>query len=176
MNSHYREFWIRDWQPGDRTVAAELIRSVLSEYGLECEPDGADRDVLSVEESYWNKGGEFWVVERQQRLVGTAAYYPVAKGTNAVEIRKMYLLPEARGQGLGRYLLQNLEEAIAKRGYQQIWLETASVLFEAVKLYESSGYQPATGVETKRCDRLYTKLLERSSNLEQQLLEKSEGV
>ncbi|NJL37423.1 MAG: GNAT family N-acetyltransferase [Leptolyngbyaceae cyanobacterium RM2_2_4] len=159
MNSHFREFWIRDWQPGDRTIAANLIRSVLSEYRLEYEPDGADRDVLTVEESYWAKGGEFWVVEQQQRLVGTAAYYPVARGTNAVEIRKMYLLPEARRQGLGRFLLQNLESAIAQQGYQQIWLETSSVLFEAVRLYESSGYQPATGVETQRCDRLYTKPL-----------------
>lgn len=176
MNSYYREFWIRDWQPGDRTAAADLIRSVLGEYQLECEPEGADRDVLSVEESYWAKGGEFWVVEQQQRLVGTAAYYPVARGTDAVEIRKMYLLPEVRGQGLGRYLLQNLEEAIARRGHQQIWLETASVLFEAVKLYESSGYQPATGVETKRCDRLYTKLLLESSRLEERRIKKSESV
>jgi putative acetyltransferase len=68
VNSHYREFWIRDWQPGDRTIAADLIRSVLGEYGLECEPNGADQDVLRVEESYWAKGGEFWVVEQQQRL------------------------------------------------------------------------------------------------------------
>jgi putative acetyltransferase len=165
VNSHFREFWIRDWQPSDRTVAANLIRSVLHEYRLECEPDGADRDVLTVEESYWAKGGEFWVVEQQQRLVGTAAYYPVARGTNAVEIRKMYLLPEVRRQGLGRFLLQNLESAIAQQGYQQIWLETASVLFEAVRLYESSGYQPATGVETQRCDRLYTKLLVSASSL-----------
>jgi putative acetyltransferase len=31
------------------------------------------------------------------------------------------------------------------------------VLAEAVKLYESNGYQPATGVETTRCDRVYKK-------------------
>jgi len=37
--------------------------------------------------------------------------------------------------------------------------ETASVLIEAVKLYESSGYQAATGVETARCDRVYVKFL-----------------
>jgi putative acetyltransferase len=159
VNSYYREFWIRDWQVGDRAPAAALINSVLSEYRLIGEPEGADQDVLTVEATYWARGGEFWVVEQQQRIVGTAAYYPVARGENAVEIRKMYLLPEARGQGLGRYLLQSLEQAIAKRGFQQIWLETASVLFEAVRLYESSGYQPSTGVETKRCDRIYTKLL-----------------
>ncbi|MEO8893264.1 MAG: GNAT family N-acetyltransferase, partial [Coleofasciculaceae cyanobacterium] len=77
----------------------------------------------------------------------------------AVEIRKMYILPTARGKGLGRYLLQELEKASALRGFQTIWIETASVLKEAVKLYESSGYQAATGVETDRCDRVYVKYL-----------------
>nr|WP_069965367.1 MULTISPECIES: GNAT family N-acetyltransferase [unclassified Desertifilum]OEJ77127.1 GNAT family N-acetyltransferase [Desertifilum tharense IPPAS B-1220] len=152
---------------GDRDAAAEVISSVLAEYGLAWDPTGADRDVLEVEAAYWEKGGEFWVVECQGKLVGTAAYYPVERGEGAVEVRKMYLLPEARGQGLGRFLLQALEKAIreaipsgsASRQFQQIYVETASVLKEAVQLYERSGYQPTTGVETSRCDRIYIKVL-----------------
>ncbi|HBB31646.1 MAG TPA: GNAT family N-acetyltransferase [Cyanobacteria bacterium UBA8803] len=159
MKALYRDFLIRDWEPSDRTLSVKVIRSVLAEYGLACEPEGADRDVFEVETFYQATGGEFWVVERQDLLVGTAAYYPVERGQLAVEIRKMYLVPAARGQGLGRYLLQQLEYAIAVRGFQQIWIETASVLQEAVKLYESSGYQLTVGVETKRCDRVYTKLV-----------------
>jgi putative acetyltransferase len=62
-----------------------------------------------------------------------------------------------RGKGLGRYLLQQLEQAIANQGFQTIWIETDSVLKEAVKLYESRGYQPTAGVETQRCDRVYVK-------------------
>ncbi|MEA5472566.1 GNAT family N-acetyltransferase, partial [Spirulina sp. 06S082] len=81
----------------------------------------------------------------------------IEKGNKAVELRKMYLLPEVRGQGLGHFLLQQLEMAIAARGFQEIWLETATILKEAVKLYESYGYQISTGVETQRCDRLYIK-------------------
>ena len=154
MKTTYRNFLIRDWQPHDRTLAAELIQSVLTEYGLTAEPAAADRDVFQVEDAYWRTGGEFWVVERQGRLVGTAAFYPVARGQQAVEIRKMYLLPEGRGQGLGTFLLQTLEQVISDRGFQQIWVETASRLKEAIKLYESSGYQITTGVETARCDRI----------------------
>ena len=59
----------------------------------------------------------------------------------------MYLLPQVRGQGLGRYLLACLETEIQRRGFHHIWIETASVLKEACRLYESSGYLPATGVE-----------------------------
>jgi putative acetyltransferase len=159
MKLLYQKFIIRDWRKSDRISAAAVISSVLSEYSLTWEAEGADRDVLQVEEFYINAGGEFWVIEHQNQIVGTGAYYPIKRGKKAVEIRKMYLLPKVRGLGLGKYLLQQLELTIAKRGFKQIWIETASVLKEAVKLYESSDYIPATGVETKRCDRVYVKFL-----------------
>jgi putative acetyltransferase len=154
---NYRNYIIRPWQVQDRQVAAEVIRSCLAEYGLGWEADGADRDVLEVETAYLDRGGEFWVVEIHGQIVGTSAYYPIERGEQAVEIRKMYLLTIARGQGLGRHLLGELERSIAARGYREIWIETASVLKAAVQLYESNGYQPATGVETIRCDRVYVK-------------------
>lgn len=164
MDRVYDKFWIRDWHPGDRAPAAAVIRQVLQEYGLPWQPKTADRDVVEVETSYHATGGEFWVVEIGTKIVGTAAYYPIARGKGAVEIRKMYLLPEVRGRGLGKYLLGELERAIALHDYEEIWLETASVLVEAVKLYESSGYRPATGIETERCDLVYVKNLSQGNN------------
>ncbi|AFY82934.1 GNAT family N-acetyltransferase [Oscillatoria acuminata] len=159
MNKSYKHYQIRSWQPGDRTDAAAVIQSVLAEYGLNWDPLEADRDVLEVETAYHNTGGEFWIIAQADKIVGTAGYYPVPRGNNAVEIRKMYLLPEVRGQGLGKFILKQLEDAIAKRHFSEIWIETASVLTEAVQLYERNGYQPATGVETARCDRIYVKHL-----------------
>jgi putative acetyltransferase len=157
MERFYRDFWIRDWQDKDRQAAAGVIQEVLQEYGLPWQPETADRDVIDIETAYLKTGGEFWVVEHDTKIVGTAAYYPIDRGENAVEIRKMYLLPEFRGKGLGNYLLRELEIAIANRDYREIWIETASVLAEAVKLYFKNDYQPATGVETARCDLVYVK-------------------
>jgi putative acetyltransferase len=159
MQENFQNFIIRDWQTKDREAAAGVIRTVLEEYGLPWQPELADRDVMEVEEAYLNVGGEFWVVELDTVVVGTAAYQPIARGRKAVEIRKMYLLPEVRNRGLGRYLLQELEKAIAIKDYQEIWLETVTILKEAVKLYERNGYEPATGVETARCDLVYLKRL-----------------
>jgi putative acetyltransferase len=168
MFQRYQDYIIRSWQPDDRQAAAAVVSTALSEYGLGWEPDGADRDVLAVEEYYLTRGGEFWVIEQHGEIVGTSAYYPCLEvagtpsdqGTQAVEIRKMYLHPQVRGQGLGRHLLAELERSILAHGYSEIWIETASVLTAAVKLYEANGYQPATGVETPRCDRVYVKLIE----------------
>ena len=159
MNEKYQDFIIRDWQKSDRDAAAGVIRQVLEEYGLPWQPELADRDVIEVESAYLEVGGEFWVVEHDDVIVGTAAYQPIARGQNAVEIRKMYLLPEVRGQGLGIYLLEQLEQAIAIKQYQEIWIETVTILKEAVRLYERNGYQPASGVETARCDLVYLKRL-----------------
>jgi putative acetyltransferase len=155
----YQDFIIRNWQESDRILASQVISSVLSEYGLSWQPEAADKDVLQIEVYYLATGGEFWVIEQQNQIVGTAAYYPINRGEKAVEIRKMYLLPKVRGLGLGKYLLQQLETVISSRRFEQIWIETASILTEAVKLYESHGYLPTTGVETSRCDLVYVKYL-----------------
>jgi putative acetyltransferase len=157
--STYKGYCIRPWEPRDRQPAATIIGTVLAEYGLTWEPQGADQDVLAVEDCYWQRGGEFWVVEQQDILVGTGAFYPIPRGIQAAEIRKMYLLPQVRGQGLGYFLLRQLEQTILAQGYRQSWLETASILKEAVQLYERNGYTLAPGVETARCDRLYVKQL-----------------
>ena len=160
MESNYHDFVIRDWRKQDRDAAAGVIQTVLQEYGLPWQPESADRDAIEVESAYLATEGEFWVVEHNSFIVGTAAYQPIARGNQAVEIRKMYLMPCARGLGLGRHLLRKLEKAIAIKDYQEIWVETASILKEAVKLYELNGYKPADGVETERCDLVYLKKLQ----------------
>jgi putative acetyltransferase len=159
VKQFYKEFLIRNWQKSDRDWAAEVIHRVLLEYGLPWQPELADRDVIEVETFYLDRGGEFWVVELEGKIVGTAAYYPLKQEPLGAEIRKMYLLAEVRGKGLGQYLLEQLEKAIADRGFTTIYIETASVLKEAVSLYEKNDYQPMTEVTTARCDRAYFKKL-----------------
>jgi putative acetyltransferase len=159
MHYKYQDFLLRPWQTVDRQPVADLISGVLAEYGLGWEPAGADRDVLEIEKFYLESGGAFWSAEQAGQIVGSGGYYPISRGPRAVEIRKMYLHPKVRGRGLGRFLLGQLEADIRQRGFQEIWIETATVLKEAVILYENHGYQPSSGVETLRCDRVYVKHL-----------------
>ena len=159
MKQYYQEFLIRHWQESDRSLAAGVIRQVLLEYGLPWQPEEADWDVIEVKKAYLDSGGEFWVVEDRGKIVGTAAYYPTQHDRQGVEIRKMYLLPQVRGRGLGKYLLQQLEIAIALKNFTTVYIETASVLKEAVILYEKNHYQPMMDVTTARCDRAYYKKL-----------------
>ena len=158
----FKDFLIREWVAGDRTPAANVIKTVLAEYGLSWEVSCggcSDQDAVEVEKYYLQAGGKFWVIERAGKIVGTGGYFPIDRGQNAVEIRKMYLLPEARGYGLGRFLLSQLEQAAVQKGFKEVWVETATALKEAVSLYEKNGYEAESGVETERCDRAYRKQL-----------------
>lgn len=102
----HRGYSARHWKASDRETAAGVVKHCLEAYGLEFEPEGVDLDAVEVEARY--KRGEFWVVieEGTNELIGTGAYYEIEEGSRCVEIRKMYLLPSARGKQLGRALLQ----------------------------------------------------------------------
>ena len=58
------------------------------------------------------------------------------------ELKRMYVLPGARGRGLGRRLLVELEAEASRLGYRGIVLETGEAQQEALGLYVSAGYEP----------------------------------
>jgi len=57
------------------------------------------------------------------------------------ELKRMYVLPELRGRGLGRRVLVELEEAARRLGYAGVVLETGDRQPEALGLYGASGYE-----------------------------------
>lgn len=57
------------------------------------------------------------------------------------EIKRMWVSPSARGLGVGRRLLQELERHAAERGVIRLTLETNRSLAEAISLYRSAGYE-----------------------------------
>jgi len=58
------------------------------------------------------------------------------------ELKRMYVVPESRGLGLGRRLLEALEEHATRFGYRALVLETGDRQPEALGLYRSAGYEP----------------------------------
>jgi GNAT superfamily N-acetyltransferase len=58
------------------------------------------------------------------------------------ELKRMYVLPDARGRGLGRRVLEELEAAARRFGYTGVVLETGDQSAAALGLYRSSGYEP----------------------------------
>lgn len=61
---------------------------------------------------------------------------------DACEIKRMYVIPEARGRGLARVLLASLEDRARELGYRIARLDTGPKQQHAVRIYESAGYVP----------------------------------
>ena len=57
------------------------------------------------------------------------------------ELKRMWVAPEARGLGVGRRLLRQLETRAGEAGATVIRLETNGTLAEAIALYRQSGYE-----------------------------------
>ncbi|WP_309075007.1 GNAT family N-acetyltransferase [Streptomyces sp. NWU339] len=62
--------------------------------------------------------------------------------TSAAEIKRMYVVPPARGQGLGRRILAALEQDVLGRGPIEVLLETGIRNVAALGLYTACGYEP----------------------------------
>ena len=132
-----------------------LVFGILREYSLEPDLDGTDRDIADIEAHYIDRGGIFEIIEdKQGNLLGTCGLYPMSDDT--VELRKMYFAKELRGRGIGKQTLERMIETARAKGFKTIYLETATVLKEAIHLYEKFGFQPSDEKHTPRCDAAYS--------------------
>jgi len=150
MNDH-----LRPATNADSAEIQRLVFGVLSEYGLKPDPDGTDADLGDIEANYQASGGCFDVlVDEAGQIVGSVGLFPVSPGV--CELRKMYLARTARGQGQGRRLLEHALAQARKLGFVRVELETATVLKEAIALYERTGFRRCAPAHlAPRCDSAY---------------------
>jgi ribosomal protein S18 acetylase RimI-like enzyme len=82
--------------------------------------------------------GLFLVATMRGEPIGSGAlkFHPDAPA----ELKRMWVAESARGLGLGRRLLNELELHAAKHGARTVRLETNKTLVEAISLYRSAGY------------------------------------
>ncbi len=89
--------------------------------------------------------GIFLVVTLDEEPVGCGA---LKFGTEkfltgqTAELKRMWVSPKVRGRGIGRRLLEELENRAAEVGSHAIRLDTNHTLTEAIALYRSTGYRP----------------------------------
>ena len=130
--------------PSTDPVSVQLVQDMLREMDERFGPD--------------DDGGEAWLNETAPEYVSPphgvflVAYLddgtPVACGAvkryrdDTAEIKRMFTAPAGRGRGIARALLARLEDEARRIGYTKARLETGEELHEAIKLYESVGYEP----------------------------------
>ncbi len=133
---------VRPVQAGDDRALSDIIRRVLAEFGAN-RPGFAwqDPELDAMSRAYAGDDRLYVVAERDGELLGGAGIGPLAGEEGTCELQKMYLLPSARGQGVGRALMVRLLQAARRRGYRRVYLETLTGMDAAQKLYLGFGFE-----------------------------------
>jgi GNAT superfamily N-acetyltransferase len=112
-----------DEEPG-RTLLEEFTREVETRYP----GSNLDRGPSATPAELAPPGGCFLVAYSGAKPVGCGA------------VKRVYVRPAARGQGISRRLLARLEDAAREAGYTRVRLDTGERQPEAQALFRSSGY------------------------------------
>ena len=135
---------IRTIEPADNAAIAAIIRKTLKEFGAN-HPNTVyyDDSTDHLFELFQSTPQScYFVAEKNGNLVGGAGIFPtegLPDGT--CELVKMYLLPQARGLGLGRNMIHRCLEMAKTTGFTQVYLETMPELKKAVSVYEKFGFE-----------------------------------
>jgi putative acetyltransferase len=161
---HSLPITIRAATPEDVPAIRAVLHLVREEFQVLCEIGSNDMELDDLESNYFARGGYFEVLEdASHRIVGCAGLYPLSE--QRAELGKMYLLPQARGRGLGRQLLENMLDAARRGGFREVWIETNSNLSDAIRLYQGYGFEPValeSGVSA--CDAAYLLRLDKTTS------------
>jgi putative acetyltransferase len=159
-------YQLRTLTQHDNPGMAAIVRQVLTEFG--CTADGFaihDPELDDLFEAYQHHArSAYFVVEVDEQLVGGGGIAPL-RGTyqNICELQKFYVLPEHRGRGYGRALLEACLAFAREQQFQRCYIETAQQMNTAEALYRKAGFEPIemplgnTGHHA--CDRWYVRIL-----------------
>lgn len=138
---------IRTIQPSDNADLSKIIKDTLAEFGAN-HPGTVYYDATTdaLYELFQKEGAAYFVAELNGEIVGGGGIYPTdGLPADTCELVKMYLLPQARGTGLGRTLIEKSIAFAKEAGYKQIYLETMPELKQALNIYAKFGFDYLKG-------------------------------
>jgi putative acetyltransferase len=120
---------VRPARTVDSAAAATVVKAVYEEYGFTWDELGYHRDLQDVESAY----AAFFVAELEARIVGTAGL------SEQGSLERFYVLPEARGAGVGSALLLAVADEARRRGHSQLEIWSDKRFADAHRLYQRHG-------------------------------------
>jgi putative acetyltransferase len=124
-------------EPLESPLARQLIAELNAELSRDYPP--AQRFHSLAAEEVAEGTGAFLVVWLDGAPAGCGAVRMLS--ADVAELKRMYVVPGARGRGLSKAILSTLEDRAAALGATRVVLETGDKAFAALHLYESAGYK-----------------------------------
>ncbi len=120
----------------------EEVRNIFIEYSDFLQIDlcfqDFEKELQTLHQVYFPPKGCIILAKQNFKIVGCVALKPLDEGV--CEMKRLYVRPEARGEGCGRKLVEELISFARKSAYIKMKLDTVSKLKEAIALYRSFGF------------------------------------
>lgn len=128
-----------DAEPFDSDDARRLVTALDEHLASRYSPD--QRFGPNLKPEHLASGlGTFVIARVGGRAIGCGAVRRLDEIT--VEVKRMYVEPALRGQGVAKEILGHLETAARAMGAHRLVLETGTYQAEAIGLYRRAGYSP----------------------------------
>ncbi|MGW3039784.1 GNAT family N-acetyltransferase [Kitasatospora sp. NPDC001159] len=124
--------------PDAQALSEEVQQEYVRRYG---DPD----ETVMHPEDFDAPAGLFMIAYLDGRPVACGGWRAKQAGPDGLrdgdaELKRMFVIPDARGRGLARAVLRRLEQTAVEAGCTRFILETGTEQPEAIALYESEGY------------------------------------
>jgi len=138
---------VRLIEQSDNEALAKVIRFTLTEFGANKPGTVYYDDVTDhLFELFKKPLSVYFIVILNGELLGGGGIFPTdGLPVDTCELVKMYLLPKARGKGIGKMIIDKCLEAAAQNGFKNIYLETMPELEQAMNVYEKFGFKYLPG-------------------------------
>src|SRR5215510_10637703 len=121
-------FQIRAIRPDESEFARRLIYTVakhvfndtspLEEIMAHFDARGTLEEMNDIQQNYFENGGTFLVMTDEDQINGTGAIRKLE--SNICELKRLWLLPEYHGKGLGYRMMQELLSFARQKSYERI--------------------------------------------------------
>ena len=125
----------------DLTTVRVLFREYAQSLGFALDFQDFEAELATLPGEYAEPRGTILLAHSPDGAPwGVVALRPL-DDDGACEMKRMYVRPEARGQGLGRILGEAIVQAAKERGYRAMRLDTIDTMAAAIALYRSLGFR-----------------------------------
>ena len=127
------------------TDALEQVRQYFRNYlawlGVDLSYQNFDQEMAALPGAYSAPQGRLFLAEISGRPAGCVGVRPFSEGV--CEMKRLYVTPEARGQGVGKALALAAINTAKELGYKRLLIDTLPSMRMAVKLYRELGFTEA---------------------------------
>jgi len=120
--------------------AGQLIEQYAASLDLDLSFQNLQHELAHLAGEYAPPAGAFLLARDNNTYLGCVGLRRFAEGVG--EIKRLYAVPAARGQRIGRRLAEAIVSVAKLRGYTQLLLDTLPSMQQAQSLYASMGFKP----------------------------------